>query len=82
MRRTQLQLDDVTYQKLRGTAFQEGVSMAQVIREALAEYLTEAPRQPAPMVRYSFIASGQSTGPSSQPISERHDEALAEDFAS
>ena len=82
MKRTQLQLDDVMYQKLRGKAFHEGVSMAQVIREALAEYLTEEPRQHAPMERYSFVASGRSTGPSSQRISERHDEALAEDFAS
>ena len=81
MKRTQLQLDDVTYQKLRGKAFQEGVSMAHVIREAVAEYLTEAPRQHAPLERYSFIASGRSSGSSAQPISERHDEALAEDFA-
>ncbi len=82
MKRTQLQLDEVTYQKLRGKAFREGVSMAHVIREAVAEYLTEAPRQHALMERYSFIASGRSTGPRSQRISEMHDEALAEDFAS
>ena len=82
MKRTQLQLDDVTYQKLRGKAFQEGVSMASIIREAVAEYLTEAPRGHAPIERYSFIGSGRSTGPKSQPISERHDEALAEDFVS
>jgi hypothetical protein len=82
MKRTQLQLDDATYQKLRGKAFQQGVSMAHVMREAVAEYLTEAPRQHASMERYSFIASGRSTGPGPQSISERHDDALAEDFAS
>ncbi len=82
MKRTQLQLDDDTYQKLRGKAFQEGVSMARIIREAVAEYLTEAPKQHTPIERYSFVGSGRSTGSNSRPISERHDDALAEDFAS
>ena len=81
MKRTQLQLADATYQQLRQKAFEDGVPMARVIRDALATYLAGEPRQPASIERFSFIASGQSSPSGLDPISERHDEALAEDLA-
>ena len=76
MKRTQLQLDEPTYELLRSRAFDRGVSMAAVIREALAEYLLQ-PTKPRPSIKdFSFIGSGSSSDEDLSPVSERHDEAL------
>jgi metal-responsive CopG/Arc/MetJ family transcriptional regulator len=43
MRRTQISLDEPLYEVLRAQAFERRVSMSQLIREALEEYLVVAP---------------------------------------
>jgi hypothetical protein len=81
MKRTQLQLEEATYEQLRSRAYSRGVSMASVIREALAEYLAPGSPRPRAMHDFSFIGSGRSEESALEPISERHDEVLAEDVA-
>ena len=39
MKRTQIQLDEQTYERLRKTAYERKTSVAGVIREAVGEYL-------------------------------------------
>jgi plasmid stability protein len=76
--RTQLQIDDDTYEALRLRAHLEHKSMSAVVREVLREGLgpkVSNVRERRP--KYSFISSGAS---GRTDISERHDEVLAEDF--
>ena len=78
MTRTQLQLDDDTYQALRVRAFTEHKSVSAVAREALRKGLGMG--EPAPALkqrRLTFVGSGAS---GRKDISVRHDEALEEDF--
>ena len=81
MRRTQIQLDEKTYALAKQRAFAESKSLAAVVREALAHYLTASSGSPTGPEGFSFIGSGRSRPDSPIPLSERHDEALAEDFA-
>lgn len=81
MKRTQVQLDDVTYQLLRRKAFQRGISQAALIREVLQKYLGASPVRPRRLEDFTFIGSGYSKESKFDPISERHDEALAEALA-
>lgn len=81
MKRTQVQLDEATYQLLRNKAFQRGISQAALIREVLQEYLGASPVRPRRLEDFTFIGSGRSRKSKFDPISERHDGALAEDLA-
>ena len=80
MKRTQVQLDEATYELLRGRAFEQGVSMSALVREALRQHLRIGPA-PRRLEDFHFIASGRSEQADLAPVSERHDEALARDFA-
>ena len=81
MKRTQLQVDEATYEALRAAAFARGVSMAAVVRESLRQYLA-VDRAPAwKLDDLTFVGAGRSSRAGLEPVSERHDEALAEDFA-
>ena len=80
MRRTQIQLDDHLYELTRQRAFAEGTSMAAVVREAVAQYVAAPAKRPDSLESFSFIGSGRSQPGGPQPLSERHDDALAEDF--
>ena len=78
MTRTQLQIDDDTYEALRLRAYKERKSMSAVVRELLREGLgLEKRSDNLRGVRFSFISSARS---GRGDISVRHDEALAEDF--
>ena len=46
MRRTQIQLDEPTYEMARRRAFSEGKSLAAVVREALTQYLAPSAEGP------------------------------------
>jgi plasmid stability protein len=81
MRRTQLQLDEPTYRLLRTRAFEEGASLAAVIRRILHQHLGVTDERGRKLEDFQFIASGTSSQSDLGPISERHDEALAQDFA-
>ena len=80
MKRTQLQLDDKIYELLRRKAFEENISMAALVRRALESYLTERRTERPGVEAFTFIAAGHSRPVENGPVSERHDDALAEDF--
>ena len=80
MKRTQLQLDEATYRVLRARAYEQGTSMAGLIREVLAEYLSPGPVRRKRIEEFAFIGSGRSSKSNAEPISAKHDEALTEDF--
>jgi len=80
MKRTQIQLDEATYERLRRRAFEKGVSMAALIRELLQESLGTRPTRRMRLEDFRLIGAGRSQTSALDPISERHDEALAEDF--
>ena len=78
MVRTQLQIDEKTYEALRLRAHLERKSISAVVREILGEALGRENRgRRGRASAFSFISSGTS---GRNDISERHDEALAEDF--
>ena len=81
MKRTQLQLDEPTYQILRTRAFEENTSLAALIRQILHQHLRVNDVRARKLKDYQFIASGTSSQSDLKPVSERHDEALAQDFA-
>ena len=76
MKRTQIQLDESIYKLARQRAFDERISMAAVVREVLAQYLT-TDRAPALTIEdLGFVGVGSSNQADLSPVSERHDEAL------
>lgn len=81
MIRTQIQLDESTYALVKQRAYAENKSLAAVVREALTHYLSPASDSPNGLEGFTFIGSGQSRPGTLRPLSERHDEVLAEDFA-
>lgn len=78
MVRTQVQLSPAQAEAVKRYAAEQGISMAEVVRRSLEEYLNH-PRRPTPeelrrrAMRISGIAKG---GPSD--IAERHDDYLSE----
>ncbi|MBI4199422.1 MAG: CopG family transcriptional regulator [Chloroflexi bacterium] len=80
MKRTQVQLDEAMYHLLRRKAFEQGVSVAALLREALQEYLGLATSRRPRLEEFRFIGSGQSAQGDLAPVSERHDKALAKGF--
>ena len=78
MKRTQLQLDDRIYELLRRKAFDENVSIASVFRRALESYLIGRQTKRPSIESFTFIGSGHSKPDENGPVSERHDDALAE----
>lgn len=81
MRRTQIQLDEKTYEALRKKAFQENRSMADIIRSVLHERLDVSSEQTKRnSSAFAFVGSGRSQGKDSGDIAQRHDEALADAF--
>ena len=94
MRRAQIRLDEATYALARQRASAEGISFAAFVRKALEQQLApecrhlanQNPRpensKPVTTESFSFIGMGSSDQGDLSPLSERHDEALAEDFLS
>ena len=82
MRRTQIQLDEGTYEALRRKAFERGCSISSYVREVLTYSLgTGAVKQKRTLREFRFIGAGKSRQGRLAPVSERHDEALAEALA-
>ncbi|MCX6375094.1 MAG: hypothetical protein NTU88_03470 [Armatimonadetes bacterium] len=77
MVRTQLQIDDATYEALRDTAHKQRKSMSAVAREILQEHLEGTAPRRMKRAKFTFVGAGAS---GRKDISVRHDEALAEDF--
>jgi plasmid stability protein len=89
MKRTQIQLEEETYQELRRRAADEGKSVAAIVREIVRAGLAATPqaveRAATPKRRlriedFTFIGSGSAEPSRWDPISENHDDALAEDL--
>lgn len=79
MKRTQIQLDGPTYNVLRRKAFDRGGSISSYAREILARALGTAPsKRRRGLQDFHFIGAGASRQDPLAPISERHDEALAD----
>ena len=76
MRRTQIQLDEQTYQLARRRAYQQGKSLSAVVRETLAEALGRAPAPRLALKDFRSVGIGRSRQGSLAPVSERHDDAL------
>lgn len=76
--RIQFQLDDETYKALKDIAHSKRTSMSAVVRGILRDHLVVLPRAEARSIEtFKFVSSGTS---GYRDISERHDEALAEDL--
>ena len=75
MKRTQIQLDDATYEAVRRRAFDEGRSMASVVRESLARtFGTALPEGRKTIKDFSFVGIGSDPNPpEGAPVSVEHD---------
>ena len=86
MRRTQIQLDDVTYEAVRRRAYERGRSMASVVRETLSEaFGTASPAQEPQRTieEFTFVGMGVDPQPPEDvPVSVDHDRWLAEAITS
>ena len=80
MKRTQIQLDDATYEAVRRRAFEEGRSMASVVRETLARtFGTTAPEARKTIEDFTFVGIGSDPSPpDGVPVSVDHDRWHAE----
>jgi plasmid stability protein len=79
MKRTQIQLDERTYAALRRRAYERGCSISALARELLTEALGTRPAKKRLSLKdFSFVGAGRSEQGELAPVSERHDEALAQ----
>lgn len=79
VKRTQIQLDEETYAAVRRKAYQEQRSISSVVRDALREKLgTKNRKRRLTLGSFPFIGAGHTRQGRLSPVSERHDEALAE----
>ena len=82
MKRTLVQFDEETYQKLRQQAFRQERSISSLVREIVGKTLEgntmrERPRR---ISQFLSVRAGRSKQGRLSPLSERHDEALAAAF--
>jgi len=75
MRRLLVQLDEKTFSRLKKRAIKEERSMASIVRESLEK---SEPRRKLTMKDFSWIGKGRSEQGDLAPVSENHDDALAE----
>jgi len=79
VKRTQIQLDDETYAAVRRKAYEEQRSISSVVRDALREKLgTKKGKKRLTLASFPFIGAGNTRQGKLSPVSEQHDEALAE----
>jgi hypothetical protein len=79
VKRAQIQFDDETYSALRRRAYEEHRSISSVVREELQKALLPKKRRKRLTLRdFPFVGAGRTKQGGLSPISERHDEALAE----
>lgn len=78
MKRTLIGFDDETYRRLRQYAFRHERSIASVVREMVAKSLHARTPRPGRASQFASVRAGRSKQGRLAPVSERHDEALAE----
>jgi hypothetical protein len=79
MKRTLVQFDRETYEKLRQRAFRQERSVSSLVRELVARGLDEdaARTRPSRLDQFSSVRAGRSKQGRLSPVSENHDQALA-----
>ena len=82
MKRSLIQFDEETYQKLRQRAFQQERSISSLVREIVVKKLegNAGRARPRRVSQFLSVAAGRSQQGRLSPISEKHDEALAATF--
>jgi plasmid stability protein len=82
MKRALIQFDEDTYRQLRQQAFGQERSVSALVREFVAQGLTGRARgtRPARVAAFHSVRAGRSKPGRLSPVSEHHDEALAEAF--
>ena len=79
MKRTLIQFDEETYNKLRHRAFTENKSVSSIVREAVAKELQPGNRKKYTRVeQFSSVGAGRSKQGRLAPVSIRHDEAFVD----
>jgi len=78
MRRSLIQFDEESYEKLRRRAFEEGKSISAVVRELVDLGLEPAKSRAKRIRQPSFVAAGKSKQGKLSPVSENHDQALGD----
>ncbi len=78
MKRTQIQLDEVTHQLLKDRAYSENRSMASLIRDAVAEYVAEPAVRKTSVREFRFIGAGASPPDENGTVSTNHDSIFSE----
>jgi len=79
MKRTQIQLDEPTYEALRRRAFEERRSLSSLVRKLLADAMgAGGSRRRRSIKEFASVGAGHSRQGRLSPVSERHDEALAD----
>ena len=84
MKRTQIQLDEATYEAVRRRAFEQGRSMASIVREALSKAFDAPAAKPARTIEdFTFVGMGTDPNPPLDlPVSVNHDRWYEEAVAS
>ena len=77
MKRTQVQLDDATYDLVRRRAFEDRRSISAVIRETLAAAFATERKVAVRVGDLGFVGAGRSRQSPGEAVSEHHDDALA-----
>ena len=80
MVRTRIRLDETVYRLAQQRAFAEGIPFASLVHNALKSYLMREGRESLTIEDLGFAGIGSSQQGDANPVSERHDEALAEAF--
>ena len=78
MKRTQIQLDEATYELLRQKAHERRVSLARLVREAVAQYLTGAPKRRLTLADFKWIGMGSEDPEPGRSVAEDHDAVLGD----
>ena len=81
MKRTQIQLDERSFEALRERAFRKRTSVAEEIRQLVWADVLHTSDKTAPKKRqfdFSFVGKGKSRGIGSGDISLRHDDEFAD----
>jgi predicted transcriptional regulator len=80
MVRTQIQLSEQTANRLKALAAERGVSMAELVRESVEQYLTRYPHSTMVERRQRAIAAAGRFKGNVHDLAENHDRYLAEDL--
>jgi hypothetical protein len=82
MKRTQVQIDEATYEALRRLAYEQSKSVSAVVRALLSQALQPKGREkPLSLKDFKFIGAARSSPGKLARVSTRHDDALADALA-